>query len=82
MKYYEMSSLIWRREITKNFDLAHSDCNVQTKNWENPIFRNAISRDQNLTKFYNDIHFAIRKQPWKFQIYISNIRYFTDRSLM
>ena len=32
MKYYEMSSLMWRREITKNFDLAHSDCNVQTKN--------------------------------------------------
>ena len=78
---HTMSCLIWRHEITKKFDITDSVCNLQTKNWENLIFRYPASSDQNFAKFCKVIHLDVRKQSWKFQIDISKIDYFTGRPL-
>ena len=74
-----MSSLIWRHEITKN--IWHNTFGLQTKYWENPIFGNPTSSDQNLTQFCKDIDFDVKKQPLKFQIDILKIDYSINQSL-
>ena len=81
MKFSQNVKLDMEARNHKKIDITHSVCNLQTKYWENPIFGNAASSDQNFTKFCKDIDFDVRKQPWKFQIDISKIDYFADRSL-
>ena len=68
--------------MAKNvFDLSHSVCNLQNKNYEKPNFGNLTYRHQNFAKFCTDIHFDIKKKPWKFRIDISKIGNFTEQSV-
>ena len=47
----------------KKFDFTHSVCNLQTRHYENPNFRNLTSRRQTFAKFCTDIIFDIKKKP-------------------
>ena len=65
----------------KNFDITWLVCKLQTKIPKNPIFRNATSRHANFTKFCRIVTIDVRNKPWKFQIDISKIGYFTEQSV-
>ena len=65
----------------KIFDITGPVCKLQTKIPKIPIFGNATSRHANLTKFCRNINIDVRNKPWKFQIDISKIGYFTEHSV-
>ena len=54
-------------------------CKVQTKIPKIPIFENTFSRHANLTIIRRNINIDVRNEPWKFQIDISKIGYFTEQ---
>ena len=79
--FYQMLVFIRRHEIKKFFDITGPVCKLQTKIPKIPIFGNATSRHANLTKFCRNINIDVRNKPWKFQIDISKIGYFTEHSV-
>ena len=74
---YQMLVSIRRHKI-KKIKITGLICKVQTKIPKNPIFRNATSRHANFTKFCKIVTIDLRNKPWKFQIDISKIGYFTE----
>ena len=76
-----MSSLMRRQEIRKKYAITLLVCKLQTKIPKNPIFRNATSRHANFMKFCRIVTIDVRNKPWKFQIDISKIGYFTEQSV-
>ena len=65
----------------KIFDITGPVCKLQTKIPKIPIFRNATSRHANFMKFCRIVTIDVRNKPWKFQIDISKIGYFTEQSV-
>ena len=69
------------RNQKKNFDLTGPVCKLQTKILKNTIFGNATFGHANFTKFCRIVTIDVRNKPWKFQIDISKIGYFTEQSV-
>ena len=56
-------------------------CKLKTIIPKIQIFVNTTSRHSNFTNFDRIVHIAVRNEPWKFQIDISKIGYFTEQSV-
>ena len=82
---YEIFTRCWYpyggTKSKKQIDISDLVCRLQTKIPKIPIFGNATSRHANLTKFCRNINIDVRNKPWKFQIDISKIGYFTEHSV-
>ena len=77
MKFLPDAGTHWRYKI-KKIDLTGPVCKEQNKI---PIFINATSSHANFMKFCRIVTIDVRNIPWKFQIDISKIGYFTEQSV-
>ena len=81
LDFYQMLVSLRRHKIKKYFDANGPVCKWQIKISKNLIFGNATSRRANFAKFCKIVNIDVRNTFWKFQIDISRIGYFTEKSV-
>ena len=85
MNFYQMSSPMGKHEMQKKIGISHLVCKSRVSNVKrrsNSLFSgNTTSGYANFTKFRMSISIDVRNKPWKFQIDMSKIGYFTEQSV-